>query len=189
MLVALVRERDRATQSNHSTGAWPPETVSIEFHPPTPDGDDGRYDPDTGTVEIFRSGCMPWDVSLSAVKLAADSPCPLKELMILAHELGHHDARRFGLPFVKNGTVEEYRSEVWAWEVARSILLAGGFTDWAGFQSRSRADLATYRTGLGLSESEADEIEARIRAESPGTIIAAVQHAAAAVNPAEGTPV
>jgi hypothetical protein len=172
LFVALVEARDRQTQLNPDTWQWPPGAVNIEFHPPTSEGDSGRYE--DGTVRIFRRDCSSWDGSLSAVELARASSCPLEELITFVHELGHHDARRFGLPCLRDGTAKEYESEVWAWEIGRAILAATAFTDWLAFETRSCADLGTYRAGLSLGKEEADGIEARVRCEVPNIITAAV---------------
>jgi hypothetical protein len=152
ILVELVRERDWTQYwEEHRDCERPLQMVSI-FFAPTEGDPTGSYDPERPAITIYRRGFTEGDPT-SAAELAGGSPAPSEELFILAHELGHHQSSTNGkFPVLDGATDDErFEEEVLAWDHARTLLAAKGFSDWIAFDNRRCRSLQGYREGLKLS--------------------------------------
>jgi hypothetical protein len=165
ILIKLVRKHDRLEHFRRTNSAeYPPSTLIIAFVPRTEEAERGLYHPEIRRIDIYRYGATDAYEDRPAAELAASSPCPIQELVSLAHELGHHECSLLGLPCVydKARRLETYEGEVGAWMLGRAILEAHLFTDWGTFDEQEHASLLGYREGLHLSDNEANEIQARV---------------------------
>jgi hypothetical protein len=152
ILVELVRERDWTQYwEEHRNAVRPSEMVSI-FFAPTDGGPTGTYSPKLPLITIYRRGCREGDPTPSA-ELARVSPAPVEELVVLAHELGHHQSAMIGrFPDLDRASDDErLEEEILAWDHARTILAAKGFSDWPAFDARKCLSLQDYRLNLKLS--------------------------------------
>ena len=122
--------------------------VSILFAPT--DGETtGEYFPALPKIKIYRRGCKE-DGPTPAAELARISPAPVEELVALAHELGHHESALTGrFPDLKSASDDErFEEEMFAWDHARTILVAKGFSDWVAFEAQRYGLLQDYRLNL-----------------------------------------
>jgi hypothetical protein len=166
LYVTLVRERDlesywRTTGSRER----PAHVVAIVFAAATPDKTGAMYFPNDGNpiIEIYRPGWIA-PVEYLPAEVAAGAADPLRELVLLAHELGHHDLVVRGLGcglFDEGQPVTTYEEEVGAWMVARKILQSRDFREWGYFDQDERKRLDEYRLGLGIEDPV--PIEERVR--------------------------
>jgi hypothetical protein len=171
ILIELVRKHDRGEHFRRTNSSdYPPSAIVIVFIPRTTEDELAVYHArdnarDIPRIDIYRYGCTDADMDRPAAELAASSPCPIQELVSLAHELGHHECSLRGLPcvFDEARRVDTYESEIAAWMLGRTILTEQSFADWDTFEERERASLRGYREGLHLSDEEANEIQARVR--------------------------
>lgn len=157
LYVTLVREHDlesywRTTGSHER----PAHVVAIVFAAATPERTGAMYFPDHGypTIKIYRPGWIAPSEYLAA-EVAAGAADPLRELVLVAHDLAHHDLVVRGLGsglFDKEQPETTYEEEVGAWIVARQILHSRGFREWGYFDQDERKRLDEYRRGLGLEE-------------------------------------
>jgi hypothetical protein len=166
ILVSVVRERDRSDYWERTRSRdWPPETVFVQFVPRQAEDEHARYHPEIPRIDIYRYGCTPLHIPQCAVDMAAASPCPLDELISLAHELGHHESALRGLFCKPDDTKQEqtFEEEIRAWSFGRAILGKTQYLDWSAFEERERRALDGYREGLSLPAPRAVDIENRIR--------------------------
>jgi hypothetical protein len=169
ILLALIAEYDAFSywKRTETTDERPCRVFIVYDGGPKSEG--GFYqwsagDPDA-CIRIGRPGISPEDPR-TAEEIAATADDPTRELLVLAHELGHHHSRLRGsyVPFQLNHPLPTYAEEVRAWEIGRRILVTKGFQDWMRFESHSRAQLLTYSEGLGLDAVAAAAADGEERA-------------------------
>jgi hypothetical protein len=167
LYVTLVAERDRDNYWR-TTGSdtCPAHVVAIVFAATASGKTGAMYYPNDGhpVIEIYRLG---WTAPAEylATDVAQESDDPLRELVLLAHELGHHDLVTRGLGsgiFDEYQPVRTYEEEVGAWILARTILRARNFQDWAYFDEDERTRLHEYRVGLRIENPTAIEDRMRV---------------------------
>lgn len=164
----------RLAQVIELTEMAPSPLVIIAFGAPNPfDGVEdevGSYMPPTseegdhGLVVIYRMGIDPEE--RPGAEGAASATNPLRELMWLAHELGHHRSwlERTHPPHCKSKGLrclychqkdQCYAEEVRAWDHAARMLEPGGFDDWLAFGEERRRCLGTYQRAFAMEEETA----------------------------------
>jgi hypothetical protein len=153
----MIRAYDRAVfLAEHATCDFPRETVSVAYQCAAGPKPSAMYYPceENPRIQIHRPNWVdPGDYR--AVDVASDAPDPLAELVIFAHELGHHQLVLRGLGtgiFEPDRPLETYREEVGAWIIGRRLLQARHFDDWDFFDEDERTSLAGYRHGLKVMD-------------------------------------
>lgn len=190
LLLKLIKQRDLSSWvEQHLDDEPPPERCSIHVESRSRwellygrANESGFYEPPTGPsgfphVSIFREIDQP----ALAFEVAEASTDPLEELIILAHEFGHHESWLAGHRPPLSGksmlTDERladpeaaYAEEVRAWHYARQILAGlepegpAQFDAWDTFASIELASLFSYQSGLSLREERAELIRCQVGA-------------------------
>jgi hypothetical protein len=134
--------------------------ISFDSHPRSDPGFYSWSDNEScGYIRIGRPGLSP-DDSRRTTELARLSTNPTRELLALAHELGHHHSHLRGsyVPFLTEHPRETYAEEARAWEIARRLLLTKRFSDWSAFEAQSLESLTSYSSGLGVDAADASRV-------------------------------
>ena len=128
-------------------------------------------DSDTRTVFIRRDGAPnEGDSGSEGIARALD---PTRELICVAHELGHHLlwlGRKFPPEFPKEGSRPAprlYSEEVLAWGIGRHLLETHDFEEWDRFSEQRREALETYHEGLHIDDQQAQAIVSDLFGTSP----------------------
>jgi hypothetical protein len=167
----LIADHDREEfMITHAGEAIPASRVLIFFDDDPAVHENGFYMPDDGEaprVYIHRPGFQDPGV-YRAIDVARESPAPLRELLWLAHELGHHAVvlRCLGTGLRNDECpAESYAEEVLAWGFARRILQGTTFDDWDEFQRVAESSLRTYEQGFKLDAAVVEDIRKRVQAQ------------------------
>lgn len=154
ILVQLISKLDRTTLG--CVDDCPPDTAWIDFvAPPEAPPEGGKFHPEHVQIDIYRPGSPPTPRG-SPLDAARASPSPTRELIWLAHELGHLQSKLRGnavSPQAASG--ETYAEEIRAWYFGRQLLSGYDFEQWSMFDEMKEAALRGYREGLRLSDTEA----------------------------------
>ena len=170
----LIEAHDRCEFMRTRAGEpIPASRVLIQFDDDPKVHESGFYMPDDGElprVFIYRPGFQ--DPGLyRALDVARESPAPLRELLWLAHELGHHEVvlRCLGTGVRDDlRPAESYAEEVLAWGFARRILQKTGFNNWDEFHRVAERSLKTYELGFKLEPEVVADIGKRVESQLEG---------------------
>jgi hypothetical protein len=171
LLVELVLDVDRTglTARGCPVDELPTHTAYIDFVAPPPGGpiEGGKFHPEHDQIDIYREGRPATPTGMPS-EVAAASPAPARELVWLAHELGHLASKLRGHPQPLtpwDDVPSTYREELRAWRYARTLLVERGFQDWETFAELQATGLASYQGLLDVSPEQVHLLELEVSQE------------------------